>query len=103
ATGLDSGTSGPTGQQGAVWTSTDGLAWRASLLPDGGDSIHGVVASGTGFVAVGNGQPSDYQSGGAVWTSPDGNVWTRRSDDPLFLDTVLSGVMPGPGGLLAVG
>ena len=67
----------------AVWTSTDGLAWRrtALLRPAGADacdpgSAHmlGMAPYGPGYVAVGRCTVSPEQVG-IAWASTDGTAW----------------------------
>jgi hypothetical protein len=99
------------GNDAAVWTSTDGIAW--SRVPhdeeifggEGQSAAMSVTKGGPGLVAVGfTGLPEDWR--GAVWTSPDGLTWSRVSfeDDEedhglMMFTTVTEG---GPG-LVAMG
>lgn len=61
-----------------AWFSTDGVDWQPSTIDDLG-VIADVVATASGFVAVGTGADAHA----AVWTSPDGLAWTRVVDADL--------------------
>lgn len=69
-----------------VWSSTDGTTW--TQVPAGqsatafraGDSVASLVATDTGFVAVGT-HTSGKITTPVVWTSDDGKSWTRQ-DQP---------------------
>ena len=93
---------GASGQHGAAWTSTDGVSWQRATLTDPGDSMRDVVVGGPGLVAVGTGVAGPLPRA-AIWTSPDGSIWTRVADGPLFENAMISAVVTGPGGLIAVG
>jgi hypothetical protein len=60
------------------WVSTDGgTTWRVYPLSEPGvASLSQLVSTGTGFVALGNGQ-DDARQPTVGYTSPDGVVWTR--------------------------
>jgi hypothetical protein len=97
-------------QDGAVWTSADGLTW-SRVQPDeavfgGYDNqvIESVAAGGPGLVAVGWDHACG-ESDAAVWVSADGLAWTRVSDAALggAGDQVMWGVAAGGPGLVAVG
>ena len=104
AVGVASGGGGQTGQEGAVWTSIDGIAWRRTAVPDPGDWMHDVIAGGPGLVAVGTAQPgTGEEEKAAAWTSVDGTLWTRVQDGPPFANGAIGAVLNGPKGLLAVG
>jgi len=89
------------GQNAAVSTSVDGLAWVAV---DDQESLRGgamlaVAAGGPGLVAVGH----DGENG-AVWTSADGLTWERvGGHEAVFGNAVLQTVAAGGPGLVAVG
>jgi len=69
------------GQVGA-WYWTQATGWqKAQIKPDDGGAIAAVVATSTGFVAVGK---NAKDLGASVWTSPDGKVWTAVADQPAF-------------------
>lgn len=45
---------GASGEDAAIWTSSDGLAWtRTAGAPSGPGRVNGLAAGGPGFVAVG--------------------------------------------------
>ena len=109
AVGLDSSRSG---EDAAVWTSTDGIIW--SRVPDvaaflGGPGNQGMVsvaARDDGLVAVGHdGRGGDFDA--AVWASPDGITWARVAHDEATLggegDQVMSSVAVAGLGMVAVG
>jgi hypothetical protein len=52
------------GGPAAAWTSADGTRWDRVADPDANARMHGVVAFGDGFVAVGE------SAHGSVWLSP---------------------------------
>jgi hypothetical protein len=73
------------GNDGYVWTSTDGRSWHA--VPDesvfGGDGDQGIVwlgRGGDGFVAGGYERPYRDNEHPVAWTSVDGITWTRMPD-----------------------
>jgi hypothetical protein len=101
AVGVASGGGAQTGQEGAVWTSIDGIAWHRASVPDSGDWMHDVVVGGPGLVAVGTGTGAEAKA--AAWTSVDGTLWTRVQDGPPFANGAISAALNGPTGLLAVG
>lgn len=72
-------------------------AWVRVTLP-GATEIADVVATGTGFLAVGRGE-----TGAVSWTSPDGITWTRGPDDPGLDEAVMRTVVRTPSGFLATG
>ena len=71
--GWSGGVGHPSGPEGAVWTSVDGLTW--SQVPSDpvfdGASLQAVVAGGPGLVAVGQ----DHE-GAQAWFSIDGREWS---------------------------
>lgn len=110
------------GDDGAIWTSTDGGDWRRldvevlrSLPPPDGTAavlrLHGVTAGGPGVVAVGahsqalaSGPPRSHA---VVLSSPDGVAWERIGHDEAVLGgpepyRMLAVAAGGPG-LVAVG
>ena len=70
-------------QEGAAWTSIDGITWQRSLVEtvDGVrfDHMWAVATLGDVQVGVGNGSDSNMELGPAVaWTSNDGgDTWAR--------------------------
>jgi hypothetical protein len=76
---------------GAVWLSSDGLAWeRVSdhvFEGAGNQAIHAVVHTSDLAVAVGEAEGSP-----AVWVSQDGHSWSRGAIDGTPAD---AGVQPG--------
>ena len=95
------------GQDGAIWTSPDGLSWSRVTLPDPGMGIADLIAGGPGFVAVGSSESGEGDAmGGAhsgIWTSVDGTIWTRVPDGPIFANGLIQRVVPGGPGLVAIG
>jgi len=96
---------GVDGLDGAVWTSSDGLAWSrvnddsGVFSGDSGIELDGVAAGDTGMVAVGI-----DGIGAAAWASPDGSTWTRVSDDAAFDESgAIYDVVAGGPGFVAVG
>jgi hypothetical protein len=88
------------GTDAAVWTSPNGQTWtRVAADPSFANaSMNGIAASGSGFVAVGQGA-----DGAAVWTSADGMAWVRVADQPSFQDATMYGVASQSSGLVAAG
>jgi hypothetical protein len=97
----------PAGQDGVIWTSTDGRGWRRVALPDPGDGINDVTTGGPGFVAVGvgtSGSMAELSSEhAAIWTSADGSAWTRVPDSAAFDGATIRTVIAGGPGLIAMG
>jgi hypothetical protein len=97
----------------AVWTATDGAAFRLidadpALESDasGETVLTGVTAlPGKGFVAVGSlvptGNPLARQP--IAWRSPDGEHWTREAVPHDAEDADIEAVIPHGDGLLALG
>jgi hypothetical protein len=81
--------------QYAAWTSSDGRTWHPApaLPPVAGDTVLGLAATGTGFVAVG--EHTGPQPGPVVWTSSAGRPW-QRSAGPV------RGLTPRSGHLTAL-
>lgn len=95
----------------AVWTSTDGMLWRAVQVdehdPDPAERevMMDVTVGAAGLVAVGFEQDSSG-SRAAVWTSVDGLRWTRAPHQPAFEAAryqVMNGIASGGPGFVAVG
>lgn len=71
-----------------VWSSTDGSTW--TQVPDDqagtafrdGDSVSGLAAKSTGFIAVGT-HTSGNDTTAVTWTSDDGKSWTRNDRPQL--------------------
>jgi hypothetical protein len=101
----------------SFWRSTDGLTWReepaspAFVDADPNKYFYGVSsvarAPGTSqMVAVGARYLMDDTNDGdaAAWYSGDGGqTWTRSAQSPGFANAVISGVIAGPNGWVAVG
>jgi len=96
----------------AVWTSVDGVVWvripHDESVFGGPDyqSVRGVVARGSGLVAVGD----DFSGGdldAAVWISTDGVVWARVPHDEAVFGgpdgQAMIDVISGGPGFVAVG
>ncbi len=71
--------------QHTAWTSPDGRIWQqAPGLPTvPGDTVLGLAATGSGFLAVG--QNTGTEPGPVVWTWPAGRAWERSSGPGLGL------------------
>jgi hypothetical protein len=73
----------------AIWHSADGLTWsrvaadEALFGSPAYPEIRAIVATDSGFVAVGSVSPSGGSPGPAVWVSLDGAVWTRVPADGI--------------------
>lgn len=95
------------GQDGVIWTSSDGFNWSRATLPDPGLGIMGLVAGGPGFVAVGSSESVDGDAmpgaHSGIWTSVDGTIWARVPDGPIFANALINAVVTGGPGLIAVG
>jgi hypothetical protein len=64
------------GNQGAVFTSTNGLAWEPqTLTPEGLPDLHGITFDQGIFVAVSG------DANGSIWTSTNGCDWANRGID----------------------
>jgi hypothetical protein len=102
-------TPAPSGAPSATPSSEPGTGWR--LLTDfplnNAAQVNAIVASGSGFVAVGTAYDSETDcsadaSHGRVWTSTDGVAWTRQPDD-AFGQTDLTQLVAFNGALYALG
>jgi hypothetical protein len=90
----------------AAWRSDDGLVWARLALPSegfagaGSQAMTDVVATGTGFVAVGRDGLD-----AAVWRSEDGTEWERVRSDALTAAGAqeMLAVVASDAGLIAVG
>jgi hypothetical protein len=90
----------------AVWRSADGLSWERVTLPEegfsgpGSQSIADVVATATGYVAVGRDGLD-----AAAWRSEDGSTWERVETDALAAEGAqeILAVVESDAGLVAVG
>ncbi|HET7026465.1 MAG TPA: hypothetical protein VFI28_02110 [Candidatus Limnocylindrales bacterium] len=85
------------------WTATTGWQ-RARIVPDPAGAMRAVIATPSGFVAVGlNG----HDDGALAWTSSDGVEWTAAADQPAFhyfsSPVRMQAVLSGPSGLVAAG
>ena len=94
--------------QPGIWTSADGQSFAVATLalPPGATNLAGAVAGlaigGGEDVAVGTLQ-TDTGHGAAAWTSTDGKAWSLAADDGSFAGSVISGVVAGGPGFVAVG
>lgn len=92
---------GPVG----AWQWTAATGWRrARVMPDAGGAMRAVIATASGFVAVGlNG----HDDGALAWTSPDGLAWTAAPDQAAFhygqLAMRMQSIVAGPTGFVAGG
>ncbi|HEY7280690.1 MAG TPA: serine/threonine-protein kinase [Actinomycetota bacterium] len=87
----------------AVWIGSDlGANWRRvgvqSLAETGNQEMDGVVAAGTGLLAVG--RDGDRA---AVWTSPDGRTWHEQKVTPSIPVADITGVIAYRGGYVMYG
>lgn len=88
-----------------AWRWTQATGWqRARIGPDSSGAMRAVVATATGFVAVGlNG----HDDGARAWISPDGLAWTAVPDQPSFhyytFGMRMQSLVVGPTGLVAGG
>lgn len=80
------------GDNGAIYRSTNGVAWSRLAEVASGTWLSGVAFGGGAFVAVGE--------TGVILRSPDGQTWSRRNSGTL-LD--LARVVYGDGRFLAAG
>jgi hypothetical protein len=86
------------GTKAIVWTSPDGLGWKAAPDADALDN-HGlqiemrdIAAVGQGYVAVGHLLFGTQYPSGVIWSSPNGTTWTRAPDSPVLQQAKLFGV-----------
>jgi hypothetical protein len=97
---------------GAIWTSTNGLAWRRAqgagpaLTGPGRQRLLGVTTGGAGWLAVGFDRTASRRP--LVVTSADGAAWRRLDGDAAFQPTganpmVTYGVAAGRQGYVIVG
>jgi hypothetical protein len=104
------GTDGlPSGQDGAIWVSDDGLAWErvphdAEVFGGDGDQIMHSVVQISGLIVV-VGESAGYA---AAWMSSDGVLWERaevidESTDAGIEPSVMNDIAVTDAGLLAVG
>ncbi|MEE9473177.1 MAG: hypothetical protein V3V82_04265, partial [Acidimicrobiia bacterium] len=90
---------------GAVWTSPDGLTWQLVPDPDGvftGLTVSDLAVGGLGYVAVGPHWATAEPTHGAVWTSPDGLSWTIAAELEALHILAISPGGPGFEGFVAV-
>ena len=79
-----------------IWTSADGLGWRAVDPVRPGRTLTDLVAGGPGFVALSASPPG-------VWTSVDGLTWSEAPRDPDFAESQPGALAAADGVLVAVG
>lgn len=107
---------GTVGGKPASWSSTDGShwTWHSSNFPatlSGGDvlSVTDVVATSTGWLAVGRENPACNVACGTnpvramAWTSIDGLAWTRVSGQSAFEGGGIEAVAATGNAFIAVG
>jgi len=85
-----------------VWHSRDGRSWTLvsdeATFPEGQEiEVVDVVATGSGFVAVGG-----IGDRPGIWTSPDGVAWTVVAHPELF-DGFIAAIAAGPDQLTGLG
>ena len=90
----------------AAWFSPDARTWTRAKVADGiGRTMDQVVATDTGFVAIGEAGydfHGGFGAGTAIWTSPDGRTWTRLADKAAPpRGTALGSIVAGGVGFLA--
>ena len=105
---LAGGSAGPENgdREARFWSSTDGVTWTR-LSGDPGTfanaEVRALVATPTGYVALGWVGPARGVTGSVAWTSADGLAWTRV-ESPALAGSQVAAVSPNPaGGLVAVG
>ena len=92
----------------SIWTSPDGSSWTQATvaLPPADSSLGGSVGalavSGGTRIAVGAVR-SETNRAAAVWLSTDGTTWTPAPADPTFSGALMSSVVAGGPGFVAVG
>lgn len=98
------------GGAAAVWRSADGANWKPVKIDRAqfqAAEVRGVVADGSGFVAVGSTvRPAPgfrRSSGPTVWQSSNGAEWSQRLDVPVAGNASLSAVAVAEQGVVAVG
>jgi hypothetical protein len=87
---------------GAIWTSTDGLTWKATTVDAPSATFLRVADTGTGLVAIGSQCGGGGECGGSTfWSSPDGATWTQHGgyEDWSYLVALAHGSF----GVLAAG
>jgi hypothetical protein len=98
---------GSSGADAAVWTSTDGRAWKAIESADFHDQaqvrISTVVRWKNGFVAAGHVGSLVGSIRAVFWVSDDGRTWRRVADSPAFADSLVADLTVSDGTLIAVG
>jgi len=69
------------------FTSQNGNAWisRPGLPEQPGDTVNAVITAGTGFLAVGQANPSAGSSSPVIWMSANGTSWRREAGTGLAL------------------
>ena len=99
----------------ASWASPDGLAWTvhesafAATIDGNPVSVTAVVATDTGWLAVGRTDPVCNMSCGLdpvralAWTSTDGLHWSRVADQASFAKSGMTDVTRGGPGFVGVG
>ncbi|HYC06783.1 MAG TPA: hypothetical protein VEG29_02570, partial [Candidatus Binatia bacterium] len=91
----------------AIWTTTDGSSWTVATvaLPLDGSTlgtVAGLAVSGGTDLAVGS-DSTDTSRTAVVWTSTDGVTWSAAPADASFSGSIMSAVVPGGPGYVAVG
>jgi hypothetical protein len=99
----------------ASWASSDGLTWTvnesafAATIDGNPVSVTAVVATDTGWLAVGRTDPVCNMSCGLdpiralAWTSTDGLHWSRVADQASFAKSGMTDVTRGGPGFVGVG
>ena len=96
---------GETDQRGAIWVSSDGRSWtRVADLPVPTPSILAdVVATPSGFVAVGSFFSTSQPVHAMALVSRDGVRWERAAMIEKATGRTMSGILVGGPGLIAYG
>ncbi|MFI5227033.1 MAG: hypothetical protein ACHQ3P_10195, partial [Candidatus Limnocylindrales bacterium] len=91
----------------AVWTTVDGTSWTEGTIEVPADAtlggtVGGIAVSRGTDVAVGTVKSATSRSA-AVWTSADSTTWKPVPADASFTGSLMSGVVVGGPGFVAVG
>jgi hypothetical protein len=90
---------------GAIWTSSDGRAWRRASGAGGFEDagVGDIAANGRSFLALGATCALESECAGTrIWTSMNGSAWTAARPN-LPQDASMSHAVAGPAGWLGAG